>query len=56
MNNENIYSLLVICFQSNEGFGFEKLALKKIKEINKGIKANKFLNSSNIHLITQKSC
>ena len=52
MKQENTYSPVSCLFSKQlnlSDFGFEKPALKKIKEINKEI------NSSNIHLTTQKS-
>ncbi len=46
MNRKNTYSLVRSLFSKQlnlSDFGFEKPALKKIKEINKNIKPNKLL-------------
>ena len=59
MKQENTYSPVSCLFSKQlnlSDFGFEKPALKKIKEINKDIKPNKLLNSLNMCLNTQKSC
>ena len=59
MNLENTHSPVSSLFSKQlnfSDFGFEKPALKKIKEINKDIRPNKLLKFINMYLNTQKSC
>ena len=59
MKPKNTYSPVSSLFSKQlnlSDFGFEKPALKKIKEINKDIRPNKLLKFINMYLNTQKSC
>ena len=59
MNRKNTYSLVRSLFSKQlnlSDFGFEKPALKKIKEINKDIKPNKLLKFIKYVFKYSKNC